>query len=267
MHDLLRAARGLLFLLVYLVYLVFFFGLPQRLVVWPLAWLLPKYRVRIVGFWFRKTARCSLGLARVLAGVRLKVEGSVPPGSFVFVMNHQSLLDICICHAQMKDPYPVIPTRALYARGVPGISPLIRMGRLPLVRQTKESRRQDLAVIARAAESVASGELSLLIFPEGHRTRDGEIGPFMRAGLRSILLRAQRPVYLLVVDGFWRARTAADTLFHFAGTQGVLRILGPFPPPDEPGTDAYIDELRERMVAELHALRGTVAQGRAETAK
>jgi len=267
MHDLLRAARGVLFLLAYLVYLVFFFGLPQRLVVWPLAWLLPKYRVRIVGFWFRKTARCSLGLARVFAGVRLRVEGSVPPGSFVFVMNHQSLLDVCIGHAQMKDPYPVIPTRALYAWGVPGISPLIRMGRLPLVRQTKASRRQDIAVIARAAEAVARGELSLLIYPEGHRTRDGEIGPFMRAGLRSILRRAQRPVYLLVVDGFWRSRTAADTLFHFAGTRGVLRILGPFPPPGEEALDVYIDELRERMVAELQTLRGIAPQGRAVTAK
>ena len=60
-----------------------------------------------------------------------------------------------------------------------------------------------------AADQVARGELSTLIFPEGHRTRDGEIGPFMRAGLRAILLRAQRPVYLIVVDGLWRARTTA----------------------------------------------------------
>jgi 1-acyl-sn-glycerol-3-phosphate acyltransferase len=120
--------------------------------------------------------------------------------------------------------------------------------------------------IARAAEAVARGEQSLLIYPEGHRTRDGEIGPFMRAGLRSILQRAQRPVYLLVVDGYWRARTTQDTLFHFAGTRGVLRILGPFPPPEEKDLDAYIAELRERMVQELHALRGVPAQGRAETA-
>jgi 1-acyl-sn-glycerol-3-phosphate acyltransferase len=266
MHDLLRAARGVLFLLVYAVYLIFFFGLPQRFLVWPLAVLLPRHRVRIVGFWFRKTARSTLGLARLVAGVRVKVEGSVPPGSFVFVMNHQSLLDIPICHAQMKDPYPVIPTRALYARGVPGISPLIRLGRFPLVYQTKASRRQDLLAIARAAEAVARGELSLLIYPEGHRSRDGEIGPFMRAGLRSILQKARRPVYLLVVDGFWRARTTKDTLCHFAGTRGVLRILGPFPPPAEDALDAYVDELRERMVRELHALRGAPAQGRAETA-
>jgi hypothetical protein len=91
MHDLLRAARGVVFLLVYLVYITFFFGLPQRLLVWPLAWLLPKHRVRIVGFWFRKTARCTLALARVSQGSA--GGGQRPPGALL-VMNHQSLLDI-----------------------------------------------------------------------------------------------------------------------------------------------------------------------------
>jgi 1-acyl-sn-glycerol-3-phosphate acyltransferase len=223
MRSFLRAARGVLFLSVYALFMLFGFGLPQRLFVWPLAALLPSKRVFIVGFWYRAMARSSLALARVFAGVRLRVEGRIAPGSFVFVMNHQSLLDICIAHAQMQDPYPLIPTRALYARGIPGISPLIRMGRYPLVRQTQESRRSDLVAIARAASEVERGEQSLLIFPEGHRTRDGEIGPFMRAGLRAILLRAKRPVYLLVVDGFWQARTAADTLFNFAGSQGRCR--------------------------------------------
>ena len=263
----LSAARTLLFLACYGIYLVFFFGLPQRFVIWPLTRLLPSRRVGIVGFWFRTTARCTLGLARVCAGVRLRVQGRVPPGSFVFVMNHQSLLDIPIAHAQMRDPYPVIPTRALYAWGIPGISLLIRMGGLPLVHQTKESRRQDVVAIARAAEAVARGELSLLIYPEGHRTRDGEIGPFMTAGLRTILQRAKRPVYLLVVDGFWRARSSAELLTHFAGQEGDLRIIGPLNPPEEGPVDAFVEGLRERMVAELHDMRGQVAQGRTETAK
>jgi 1-acyl-sn-glycerol-3-phosphate acyltransferase len=267
MRSLLRAGRSFFFFAVYGLFLVFVYGLVQRLLVWPLTLLLPERRVAIMGAWFRFLARSTVGLARVCAGVKLTVEGRIPAGSHVFVMNHQSLLDIPIAHAQMSDPYPLIPTRARYARGIPGVSLNIRLGRYPLIRQTKESRRQDLVAIAQAADAVARGELSILIYPEGHRTRDGEIGPFMTAGLRSILLRAKRPVYLLVVDGFWRARTTAEGLLHFAGQKGALRIVGPLAPPDERSADAFVQELRERMVAELQDMRGQAVQGRAEMAK
>jgi 1-acyl-sn-glycerol-3-phosphate acyltransferase len=202
----------------------------------------------------------------VVGGVRIKVEGAVPPGSAVFVVNHQSLLDIPLVYSIVRPPYPLIPTRALYARGTPGISLLIRLARLPLVHQTRESRRQDVAAIANAADAAARGESSILIFPEGHRTKDGEIGPFMRAGLRAILARARQPVYLMVIDGLWRARTTAQSFLHFAGMRGALRVLGPFDPPAEEGLDAFVDELRQRMCAELDAMRGRSSQGRTEAA-
>ncbi len=266
MKALLRAARGLAFFVVYVLFLVVS-GLVQRVVVWPLTVLFPGRRTAVVGAWFRLMANSSIAIARVVAGVRLDVQGKVPPGSYVAVMNHQSLLDIPIAYTQVGPPHPVIPTRALYAWGIPLISLLIRLGRLPLVRQTKESRRRDVEAIAHAADEVARGALSVLIFPEGHRSRDGEIGPFMRSGLRAILARAQRPVYLLVVDGFWRSRTTAHSLLHFAGSRGVVRIEGPLPPPREEDLDAFVLELRERMCALLDEMRGRAPQGRAVTAK
>jgi len=262
----LRAARSVLFFLVYGLWVALFFGPVQRLVIWPLTRLFPGKHNPIMGAWFRLLANSTLGQARVIGGVRIKVEGAVPPGSAVFVVNHQSLLDIPLVYSRVGPPYPLIPTRALYARGIPGISLLIRLGRLPLVHQTRESRRQDVVAIAHAAEAVARGESSILIFPEGHRTRDGQIGPFMRAGLRAILARARRPVYLLVIDGLWRARTTADSLLHFAGMRGALHVLGPFDPPAEEALDAFVDDLRQRMCAELDVMRGGPSQGRTEAA-
>lgn len=265
MKALLRVVRGTLFFVVYGLFLVLA-GLVQRVVVWPLSVVLRDRRIALVGAWFRLMARSSIAIARVAAGVRLEVQGQIPPGSCVAVMNHQSLLDIPIAYAHVGPPYPVIPTRTLYAWGIPLVSLLIRLGRLPLIAQTRESRRRDLLAIAHAADEVARGALSTLIFPEGHRSRDGEIGPFMRAGLRAILLRAGRPVYLIVVDGLWRARTTADSLFHFAGSHGKVRIEGPFATPGEEGLDAFVESLRERMCGILDEMRGR-SQGRATTAK
>ena len=94
-----------------------------------------------------------------------------------------------------------------------------------------------------AGRALERGEQSLLIFPEGHRTRDGQIGRFMRTGLRIIFSRAARPVYCIVADGMAESRTTRDALFRFADTKINATILGPLPPPaDEASIDpsAYI---------------------------
>jgi 1-acyl-sn-glycerol-3-phosphate acyltransferase len=240
---------------------IFCFGLPQRLVVWPLAWLLPRKRIAIVGNWFYLMAQCTIGLARFVADVRIRWEGAVPAGPCVVLMNHQSLLDIPIAYRLVRHPYPLVPTRTLYARGIPGVSPLVRMGRLPLIGQTKESQRRDLKEMAHAAEQVASGSHSLAIFPEGHRTKDGEISPFMPSGLRIILSRArERPVYLIVVDGFWHARTTSEALFTFAGTRGRAKVVGPFSVGDGE-IEPFVAAMEEKMRTILVELR---AEPRAE---
>jgi 1-acyl-sn-glycerol-3-phosphate acyltransferase len=254
-HRVLRAARSLLFFAVYAVFLVLFFGLLQRIVIWPLALLVPARRNDIVGFWFRLLANATIGLARLFADVRLERSGSLAPGSCVVLMNHQSLLDIPIAYSMVCRPHPVIPTRRLYARGIPGVSPLLRLARSPFVTQTRASARQDLKAIGEAALEVGRGRLSLLIFPDGHRTDDGEISPFMTAGLKVILGRAQRPVYLIVVDGLWHARTTAEALFRFAGSRARVRVLGPFAPPEKAEIDAFIAEMHSRMVATLAEMR------------
>jgi len=174
-------------------------------------------------------------------------------------MNHQSVLDIPIGLALVPGPCPVIPTRDRYKWGVPGISPLIRMAEMPFVSQKRVLSRAELAALTSTAERVARGELSLIIFPEGHRSRDGGIGRFMRSGLRIVLARAKRPVYCIVADGMVQTRTTADALLNVADTDVRAVILGPFPPPDESSVDDFIDSLHTRMTAALEQLRSSSA--------
>jgi 1-acyl-sn-glycerol-3-phosphate acyltransferase len=237
------------------------FGGVQRFIIWPLALLIPARRRDIVGWWFRFQARLTLGMARWLANVRITVRGEIEPVSCVVVMNHQSVLDIAIAYALVRGPYPLIPTRERYRYGLPAVSPLIRLGGLPLVRQGRGAVRTDLKSMAGAAERVARGEQSLLIFAEGHRTRDGEIGPFMRTGLKVSLARTRRPVYCVVEDGLWHVRTFADVCLRFADSSAEVVVLGPFDPPEESEIDAFIDSLRERMVAALREMRARRGEG------
>ena len=96
----------------------------------------------------------------------------------------------------------------------------------------------------------------IAIFPEGHRTRDGEIGPFHSAGVQLMLRERPVPVYLVVSDGFWTCRRLVDFVFNIHKIDGRTEVLGPFPPPERDRIPAFIDEMREKMVSHLHDMRG-----------
>jgi len=94
------------------------------------------------------------------------------------------------------------------------------------------------------------------IFPEGHRSRDGEIRPFRTAGLETILGERRTPVYLVLNEGFWRVRRLADLLFRVHLIDARSEVMGPFDPPaDEAGLADFIQGLRATLVARLAEVR------------
>ena len=256
-----RAPQSLLFAVIYFIYLILVMPPVQGLVIRPLCALNPLRRPAILRWWFQVQAHLVIGLARFLGGLRVDIEGALPDSSLILVMNHQSMLDIPLGVALMRGPYPVIPIRAAYTRGFPGISGLSRLAGFPSLEQRERATRAEHAAMVAAAEAVARGERTMLIYPEGHRSRDGEIQPFMAQGLKLIFRYApRRPVYVVVIDGAWQLRSISDIALRLAGQTVHLRVLGPYAIPAERGDhDAFIASLRAEMVATLARLRGREA--------
>jgi len=254
-----RELRSGAFFASFACYAIIVIGLGQRLLLWPAIVLLPRYRTAMVGAWLRFHAQATLWMARVVAGVRFSIHGAIPPESCIVVMNHQSVLDIPIGLSLIQGPQAIIPTRDRYRRGIPAVSPLARLAKFPFVSQGASLSRAELRALVQAVDRVDRGEVCLLIFPEGHRTRDGGIGRFMRGGLRIALRRARRPVYCVVVDGMTSARTTREALAQVAGNSVTVAIVGPFPPPADrspASTDRFIDMLHDTMTNALARMRG-----------
>ena len=240
-------------------YAIVVIGLGQRLLLWPAIVVLPRYRTALVRAWLRLHARATVWMARVIGGIRFSIHGAIPRESCIVVMNHQSVLDIPIGLSLIPGPQTLIPTRDRYRRGIPAISPLARLARFPFVSQGGSLARAELQALVEAVDRVDRGEVCLLIFPEGHRTRDGRIGRFMRGGLRIALTRASRPVYCIVADGMTSARTTREALAQVAGSTVTVAIVGPFAPPAErspESADAFIDVLHDTMTNALARMRG-----------
>lgn len=231
----------------------------QRTVVAGLVNVLPTRRHAILGAWQRWIARLMIGLTRVAGGAEVGSLPSIPGHSGVLVlMNHQSLLDIPIMVASFDDLYPRIVTRARYSRGKPLISHMLRLYQYPLV-DPGATVRGGLDHLERA---VATSDVPIGLFPEGTRTRDGEIGRFKRLGIGKILRARRWEVYLLVADGLWRAATLEDFLTSVSAIEARTRLVGPFLSPDPGlsdsgrGIDLFVEEMRDRMVAALEEMRG-----------
>ena len=250
-----RTARGALFFVVWLPYMLLLAAPIQRLLVWPLVTILPSRRASLMNAWMRLQANVIVVLTRTVAGVKLSVRGSLPAEAVVAVMNHQSVLDIPVAVTLFNGPGPLFPTRDRYRWRIPFISPFLRLARFPFITQRPSGLKDDLESLGDAADRVACGENSLLIYAEGHRTRDGEIGRFMRTGPRLILSQSRRPVYTIVADGMWGARTFTDALAELGHSRVDIVISGPYDPPAPENADQFLDQLREDMVATLASMR------------
>jgi len=251
MLSVVRGARSLTAVL--LVGLWFLLNSPVlRLFVLPGVWLFPRSRFWQVT-WFMKWMSAGIFALLRLGGAHVRRVGTLPTASPVLVVaNHQALLDICQITLLARPGVPAFVTRRRYARFVPLVSACIRLLGSPIV----DPKRDPQGSVAEIRKGVRQLPHGLVIFPEGHRSHDGEIRPFRAAGLLTILTERRMPVYLVVNEGVWRVRRLADLLFRVHLIDAHSEVVGPFEPPaDEAQLPQFIDGLRTALVTRLAAIR------------
>ncbi len=100
-----------------------------------------------------------------------KVDPSLP---YVVVSNHQSTFDI-MCHfLALPVPIRFLAKQELFAVPLLGTA-LRRMGMVPVDRDAGRTIYEE--VEERAAATIAAGN-SIIVYPEGTRTRDGQLLPY-----------------------------------------------------------------------------------------
>jgi 1-acyl-sn-glycerol-3-phosphate acyltransferase len=249
----LRGARSLVALV--LVGFEFVLGsVVLRLVVIPGAWLFPRQRYRLVTAFMKVICHLFVGALRV-AGARFRRIGTLPTEEpIVIVANHQSLLDIVQITLLARRWVPAFVARRRYARFVPVVSACMRLLGCPIV----DPRRDPAGAIEAVRRGARELPHGLLIFPEGHRSLDGEIRPFRPAGLEAILCERALPVHLVVNDGVFRVRTLGDLLFRAHLIDAQAEAFGPFEPPlDQAEVPDFVSRLRDALASRLAERRRT----------
>ena len=179
-------------------------------------WMIGTAIASVLAYPFRTPVEQSLWSARafrkVLWFTRSRVTTTVSPTldtsrPSVFCFNHVNMLDAHTACASL--PQPFVGLMLAWHFKIPGYGWMMKATHGIPVHPASAGRTDELT--AEARDRAAKG-LSILVFPEGHRTLDGKVGPYKR-GMFFMARNADMPVVPVAVRGMYEINRKGSVLF------------------------------------------------------
>ena len=194
---------------------------------WSLLFIVPLIVLSTIVHWtisliatlFDPSGRRSFQVARSWArsllrfpGVSVTIEGAEKiraDGSYIFVSNHLSYMDTPVVLTHVPVQFRFFAKSGLFQIPFMGWY-LSKGGHVPVPRKDP---RAAVRILTQAAEIIRTHGISLLIFPEGGRSRDGVLQPF-QDGAAYLAIKAQVPVVPLALIGTREVLPMGSGTFH-----------------------------------------------------
>lgn len=163
------------------------------------------------------------------------------PDQFMVISNHQSLLDIPLF---MKF-FHGIPVRFVakdtLGRHVPLVSEMLRVQEHCLIPR-KAKPMDAMRYVEDFGKKAAERKQIPILFPEGSRTKDGNVGKFYSAGFRKLAESSQLPVVVCALEGGYKLRDLGKILTNLKRGCYRVKVLKVF---DCPKTKEECNEVLE----------------------
>ena len=132
------------------------------------------------------------------SGVRVSLESVVEldrSASYIFAANHQSQFDIFTLQGYLAHDFRWLAKKELFSIPVFGTA----MHHAGYISVDRSHGRKAVQSLNEAAQRIASGT-SVIIFPEGTRSPDGQLQPF-KSGVMVLAIRSGVPIVPVAISG------------------------------------------------------------------
>lgn len=167
-----------------------------------------------------------------------------PEQRAIYIQNHINLIDGMVAASVI--PHAFSGVMNAWQFKIPIYGWLMSVSKGIAVRRGR--REETIRQISEAAAQRREIGMSVLTFPEGHRTRDGKIQPFRR-GIFLMARNAQMPVVPITVKGMYEVNRKGSFLFFPGRTVDVF--IGPQIDPTgiaEDDVPAFAERVRRFML-------------------
>ena len=188
--------------------------------------------------WFRLTSR-------VIAGIRIEIDGEIPPGPHLFALKHESALEAILTLWWFERP-AVVMKQELRRIPVWGLA-AARHGSIFVDRSGSAGMLREMM---RQAQAAAASGRPVVIFPEGTRVGVGEM-PALAAGFAGLYKMLKLPVVPVALDS---GSVWPKSFIKYPGT--VHMKVAPPIPPGLPRAD-----IEARVHAAINALQAMPVDG------
>lgn len=174
-----------------------------------------------------------------------------PDQQYVFVANHLSNFDIPVMFRTVPKPIRYLAKKEVYK--IPFVAQA--MNRVGIIKTDRDAGPAAHAMINEGVAKAKARGHSLIIFPEGTRSRDGSLGPFKKGAFR-IAIANGLPVVPVSVLGTWEV-WQPNALIFYPG-HATTKIHKPIPTEDLDLDDitALRDEVHAIIAADIPTALG-----------
>jgi 1-acyl-sn-glycerol-3-phosphate acyltransferase len=167
----------------------------------------------------------------------------------ILISNHQGMFDIPHIVWRFRNHHPKFISKIELQKNIPSVSYNLRHGGSILIDRNK--RLQAAKEIEKLGRYIEKNHYAASIFPEGTRTKDGKMMPFMFTGVNALLKGAPSAVVVpLVIDGNFELLKKGLYPMSF-GVKIKFTVLDPI----EPGAIAV-----EELVTKIENMIRTVLE-------
>jgi 1-acyl-sn-glycerol-3-phosphate acyltransferase len=205
---------------------------------------------RIAHFWGRNMVRFSFS--------RLTIQGAENFRKFpvaVYVSNHTSYMDTPVIFGSLPFQFRILAKKDLWKWPMIGWY-LGRSGQMPI---DLENPHATLSSLGGAVKALRAG-MPLFVFPEGGRTSDGALRPFL-PGAAYLAIRAQVPIVPIALSGVYDLLPIHTR--HFYPCKLTVRVGEPIETKNM--TVRQNGELTERLRVAIGEMLGQTEPAQAET--